>query len=183
MRIVIRTETLSKNIIEQWEVRWKIHFQKVKGALIVFGALAVVFLIIGIFSEYDNSITNTGERKGLFINIGIYIGVSCLLVFLYLILQIVKAKKIHMITAQALATKFEAINEIIYEFNESNLVIDRKVHFEKIDWHIFSNKLYYEKFIFLNYSSNRNDGIMIDGSLFSERDLSAIKEIIDRNVS
>lgn len=183
MRIIIKNQSLSKNIIEQSEVRWKIHFQKIKKALTILGALSIVFLIVGISSGNKYTMMNTGVKK-IYFNLNIYtsLGISSILVLLYVIRQVFISKKNFLNAGREVARKFEAIDEIIYEFNESEVIIDKKLQYEKINWNLFSTKIFYNKFIFLNYSSKVVDGISIDGRFFSESDFIAIKELIDKKI-
>lgn len=183
MRITIKNQSLSKNIIEQSEVRWKLHFQKIKKALIIFGALSIVFLIVGISSGNEYTMINTGEKK-IYFNLNMYtsLGISSILVLLYVVRQVYMSKKTFLNAGREIARKFEAIDEVIYEFNDSEVIIEHKLHYEKINWNLFSTKMYYDKFIFLNFSSKVIDGISINGRLFSESDFIAIKELIDKKI-
>lgn len=183
MRIIIKNQSLSKNNIEQTEVRWKIHFQKIKKALIIFGALSIVFLIVGISTVNKYSMINAGEKK-IYFNLNLYtsLGISSILVLLYIVRQVYMSKKNFLSASHEIARKFEDTDEIIYEFSDSEVIIDRKLQYQKINWNLFSSKIYHDKFIFLNYSSNILDGISIDGRLFSESDFIEIKELIDKKI-
>ncbi|MEN9440121.1 MAG: hypothetical protein RLZ33_197, partial [Bacteroidota bacterium] len=48
MKITIKTESFSQNIVEQNEVRLNLHFKNSTKALIILGSLSLLFLVIGI---------------------------------------------------------------------------------------------------------------------------------------
>lgn len=184
MKISIENQSFSKNTIEVAEVRWKIHFQKTKKVLVILVAFSVLLLVMGITTGNKFSIINTGERK-IYFNLNLFtsLGVSSILVLFYTIHQLYLSKKNFLNATREIERKFNDVHEIIYEFNDTEIIIDRKHQYERNKWNLFETKIYHDKFIFLNYSSKSIDGISIDGRLFSESDFIALKEQIDKKVS
>ncbi len=149
----------------------------------VFGVISIVLLVAGLFTINDYSTIDLKVKKIYYnFNLLLPLGISVMIVLLYVILQLNKSKEKYFQGLRDMTRKFEGINEIIYEFDEDELIIDRKLKYEKINWKLFTNKIYHDNFIFLNYSYNMLDGISIDGRLFTESDFLAIKQMIDKKI-
>ncbi len=183
MKITVKTESYSQNIIELNKVRLKLHFKNSTRALIILGGLSLLLLVIGISSGDKYSMINTGTKK-IYYNLNLFtsLGVSGILVLLYLIRQVILSKKNFLKAGLLIAQKFEGINELTYEINESEIIIDHKLLYEKINWNLFAKKTYHDKFIFLNFSDKLMDGIAINGNLFDDSDFIAITKLIDQKV-
>lgn len=183
MKINIKTESFSQNFVELYRIRLNLHLKNSARALIMFGGLSLLFLVIGISTGDKYSMMNTGTKK-IYYNLNLFtsIGISIVLVLLYVLRQRRLFKKNFLKAALQIAQKFEGINELRYEFNETEIIIDYGPLYEKINWKLFMKKTYHDRFIFLNFSDKLMDGVAINGNLFSDSDLIAIKEIIDQKV-
>lgn len=183
MKITIKTESFSQNIVELNKVRLNLHFKKSTRALIMLGSLSLLFLVLGISTADKYSMINTGTNKIYYnLNFFIALGISTILVLLYVLRQVHRSKKNFLKAALQIAQKFEGINELCYEFNDSEIIIDHELHYEKINWNLFAKKTFHDKFIFLNFSDKLMDGIAINGNLFNDSDFIAIKDLIDQKV-
>ncbi len=183
MKITVKTESYSRNIAEINEVRLKLHFKNSTKALMILGGLSLLFLVIGISSGNKYSMINNGS-KIIYFNLNLFtsLGISSTLVLLYVLRQVNLSKKNFLKARLQIAKKFEGVNELSYEFNDSVIIIDHGLLYERINWNLFEKKIYYNKFIFLNFSDKQMDGLAIDGTLFSDSDFNAIKEFIDQKV-
>ena len=183
MKITIKTESFSQNIVEQSEVRLNLHFKNSTKALIILGSLSLLFLVIGISTGDTYSMINTGTKK-IYYNLNLFtaLGISSILVLLYVLRQVHLSKKNYMKAAYQIAQKFEGITEISYEFNDSEIIVDHGPLYEKINWNLFAKKTYHDKFIFLNFSDKLMDGIAINGNLLNDSDFRTIKDLIDQKV-
>ena len=183
MKIIVKTESFAQNIIELNRVRLKLHFKNSTKALIMLGGLSLLFLVIGITSGDKYSMINTGSKK-IYYNLNLFtsLGISSILVLLYVLRQVNLSKKNFLKDALQIAQKFDGVNELTYEFNDTDIIIDHGLLYEKINWNLFSKKTYYEKFIFLNFSDKTIDGIAINGNLFNDSDFIEITKLIDQKV-
>lgn len=147
------------------------------------GGLSLLFLVIGISSGDKYSMINTGSKK-IYYNLNLFtsLGMSSILVLLYVLRQVNLSKKNFLKAALQIAQKFDGVNELTYEFNDSYIIIDHGPRYEKINWNLFAKKTYYDKFIFLNFSDKLMDGIAINGNLFDDSDFIAITRFIDNKV-
>lgn len=183
MKITVKNHSVSNNIIEIARVRLKKQSKKVIKSLIIIGAISIGFIILGISTRDDYGMVNTG-KKIIYYNLNLYtsFGIAGLFMLLFLVRQLNKTKKDIMNKAQNYASKFETIDEISYEFNDSEIIIENRLHTEKINWKIFENKIYEEKFIFLCISDDYINSYVLNGNIFTGSEFSAIKEIIDKKI-
>jgi hypothetical protein len=183
MKIDVKIDSFDKNIIELNKVRLSLHFKNSTKALLLLSVLSLLFLVIGISTGDEYSMINTGVKK-IYYNLNLFtaLGISSILVLLYVIRQVNLSKKNYLKAGLQIAQKFEGIKELTYEFNESEIIIDHRLLYEKINWNLFVKKTYHDKFIFLNFSDKLMDGIAINGNLFNDADFRVIKELIDKKV-
>jgi hypothetical protein len=181
MKITVRTESYSQNIIEINKVRLKLHFKNVTRALMMLGGLSLLFLVIGISGGDKYSMINTGSKK-IYYNLNLFtsLGISSILVLLYVVRQLNRSKKNFMKAMFQIAEKFDGVNELSYEFTDSHIIIDHGAIYERINWNLFAKKTFHEKYIFLNFSDQLMDGIAINGNLFDDADFIAITKLIDQ---
>lgn len=160
------------------------HFKKIKRAYFIFGGILIIFLITGICTTNDYSMIRTGSSTETYFNLNLFssIGIAGSVVLLYIIWQVSKSKKAFLTSAADIALKFELVNELHIELTDTELIIDRKLVYEKINWQLLTNKIYHEPFILLNFSNNLLDGVIIDERWFSESELQIMKELIDQKV-
>lgn len=183
MKITIKPESYSQKFVELNKIRLNLLFKNSARALIMLGSLSIFFLVIGISLGNKYSMVNTGT-KTIYFNLHFFtaLGVSSIIVLLYVLRQRQLSRKNILNAMLPLAQKLNGINEISFEFNDSELIIDQGLLYQKINWDLFMKKTYHDKYIFLNFSDKFLDGIAIDGNLFNDTDFIAIKEFIDQKV-
>lgn len=183
MKITITTQLLSQSIRDQANVRWGIQLRKIKGIFLLFGVLIVLLLVIGITTRNDYSLLNTGTQK-IYFNLNLYtsLGIAGILVWLFLLRRIYQTRKLHLKANYEIAGKFEHIHEVTFEFNDTEIIIDRKLNYDKVHWSLFSETVYHDPFLFLNYSPNIMDGITIDRRFFSEAEFTEIRQLIVQKI-
>lgn len=184
MKITLQNISVSNSIIEQNKVRWNIHFKKIKRAYFIFGGLLIVFLITGICTANDYSMIRTGVSTETYFNLNLFssIGIAGSVVLLYVIWQVSKSRKAFFNAAADIARKFGHVTELHIELTDTELIIDRKLVYEKINWQLLTNKIYHGPFILLIFSNNPRDGVIIDERWFSESELQIMKELIDQKI-
>lgn len=183
MKITLNNISLSKSIIEQNDVRFKLYIQKTYKAIVIFAAFFLLLLIAGLVSANEYSEISSNEIKIYFnLNLLTSLGISGILILLYCLRLINKTKRNFSNAIAEIAMKFQDVTDVSYEFEEHELIIDLQLKTEKINWKLFSKKMYHDDYIFLNYSFNMLDGISIEGRLFSDNDFQAIKQFIDKKV-
>lgn len=185
MKITITNQSISKSMIERAEIQWKWHFRKTKTVLQIAFGIALSFLFVGILLQEDYTMVSLSPKTKYYFNLHLMtsLGITGILVLLYISRLVFKSKKQLLESSQELARKFEDIHEITYEFNDTELIIDQNLRYEKFKWEMFSHKSNLESFITLHFLKSDPHGISIDSRMFSESELVAIMELIDRKIN
>lgn len=104
MKVSVKTESFAQNSIKMNEVRLKLHFKKSMNALMILGALSLLLFVIGISTGDQYTMINMGTKK-IYYNLNLFtaLGISIILVLLYVLRQMNLAKKNYLKAAFQLA--------------------------------------------------------------------------------
>ncbi len=184
MIFFIKTSSIPKSILEQAEVQWELYIQRIKKPILLFAGFALGFFVLGLFMTNKYNLINTGKQTIYFnLNLFTVLGIACVIVLFYLIRILRNSKKRYIKDSHTKAKKFNHVNEITYEFNELEIIIDTKMSFQRINWELFSHVVHHKEFIFMYYSKSAFDCVAINGKFFQPNDLEAIKALIARKLN
>lgn len=183
MEIKLTGKTLSKSILDQHHVKWKLNSKNIKVLIVIFGIGTLVSVIIGLVVIGKYSMINLVENKIYFnLNLFFSLAFSSLLLWLYFLNLFKKNKKMFLEGGRLKAEKYKSLEEINVNLRDKYIEIDDGLRNERIHWTLFTNVIYFQGFIFLCYSLNPLDSVTLDIKMISQKDLEGIKKVLAQKI-